>query len=75
MAKLAHVGKLALGYARVSTVEQWKFGVSLETQEERLQAYCRMAGLELVEIVREEGVSASNRCGVRPLPGPGGSNQ
>jgi len=66
MAKQTNVGKLALCYTRVSTVEQWKFGVSLEAQEERLRAYCRMAGLEVVELIQEEGVSASIPLSKRP---------
>lgn len=56
----------ALCYVRVSTVEQSKFGFSLDVQEERLRAYCRMAGLEVAELIREEGVSASIPLGKRP---------
>lgn len=49
----------AIGYIRVSTADQAREGVSLENQEERIRAYCTMRGLELAEIVREEGVSAT----------------
>jgi len=56
----------AVCYVRVSTEEQARFGVSLEAQEERLTAYCKMSGLELVKIVREEGVSASKALHTRP---------
>jgi DNA invertase Pin-like site-specific DNA recombinase len=56
----------ALCYVRVSTVEQSKFGFSLDAQEERLRAYCQMTGLEVVELIREEGVSASIPLGKRP---------
>jgi DNA invertase Pin-like site-specific DNA recombinase len=66
MSKQANTGTLAVCYTRVSTIEQWKFGVSLEAQEERLRAYCRMAGLEIVELIQEEGVSASIPLGKRP---------
>jgi DNA invertase Pin-like site-specific DNA recombinase len=59
-------GNRALCYVRVSTVEQSKFGFSLDAQEERLRAYCRMAGLEVMELVREEGVSASIPLAKRP---------
>jgi DNA invertase Pin-like site-specific DNA recombinase len=38
-------GNRSILYLRVSTLEQLK-GVSLEAQEERLRAYCQMAGLE-----------------------------
>ena len=59
-------GTRALCYVRVSTVEQSKFGFSLDAQEERLRAYCRMAGLEVTELIREEGVSASIPLAKRP---------
>jgi hypothetical protein len=51
----------AVAYCRVSTQEQVRGGVSLDAQTERLRAYCRAAGLELVELVREEGVTAPER--------------
>jgi len=56
----------ALGYIRVSTEEQAKEGVSLAAQEARLRAYCTAAGLTLVEIMRDEGVSASKPLDKRP---------
>lgn len=56
----------AVGYARVSTVEQAAEGVSLEAQEERIHAYCRLAGLDLREVIREEGVSGSLPIASRP---------
>lgn len=34
--------------------------------EERLRAYCQLQGLEILDIVREEGVSASKPLGTRP---------
>src|SRR5258708_38419781 len=61
-----HAGNRALCYVRVSTVEQSKFGFSLDAQEERLRAYCRMAGLDVADLIREEGVSASIPLGKRP---------
>ena len=56
----------AIAYTRVSTQEQALQGVSLEAQEARLRAYCTLAGLELVEIVREEGVSGGKPLANRP---------
>ena len=56
----------AIAYTRVSTQEQALQGVSLEAQEARLRAYCSLAGLELVEIVREEGVSGGKPLAARP---------
>lgn len=47
----------AVAYIRVSTEEQVKGGVSLAAQEERVRAYCAMAGLPLAGLIREEGVS------------------
>lgn len=56
----------ALAYVRVSTEERALHGVSLDAQTERVQACCTMTGLNLVGIIREEGVSAGKAC----LPGP-----
>lgn len=56
----------AAAYVRVSTAEQAREGVSLEAQEERVRAYCTMAGLQLVAVLREEGVSASKPLASRP---------
>lgn len=59
-------GNQALCYVRVSTLEQSKFGFSLDAQEQRLRAYCQVAGLEVVDLIREEGVSASIPLAKRP---------
>jgi len=56
----------AVGYIRVSTEEQAKEGVSLDAQEERVHAYATMQGLDLVGLVREEGVSATIPLADRP---------
>lgn len=53
-------------YIRVSTTEQAELGCSLDAQMERLTAYCKMAGLEVVEIIREEGVSGTKALASRP---------
>lgn len=49
----------AVGYVRVSTSMQAEEGVSLDAQEEKIRAYCQMSGLELVALIREEGISGS----------------
>ncbi len=56
----------ALAYARVSTAEQAREGVSLDAQVERIRAYCQMSGLSLVTVIREEGVSAAKLLANRP---------
>lgn len=56
----------AIGYIRVSTDEQVKGGVSLAAQEERIRAYASMAGLSLISVIREEGVSAALPLSQRP---------
>ncbi len=66
MAKRNEAVNQAVGYIRVSTLDQSKNGVSLEAQEERLRAYCTAAGLDLVTLVREDGVSASIPLADRP---------
>jgi len=56
----------AVAYVRVSTQEQAREGVSLAAQEQRIRAYCEAQGLELVAVIREEGVSGSKPLGMRP---------
>ena len=56
----------AIGYVRVSSEEQSREGVSLDAQEARIKAYAVMRGLELVEVHREEGVSAKTPLRKRP---------
>lgn len=50
----------ALGYVRVSTEEQSREGVSLPAQEEQIRRYCDLYGLELGEILRDEGQSGKD---------------
>ena len=49
----------AIGYIRVSTQEQASQGLSLDAQEAQVRAYCAFRGLDLVRVVRDEGVSAT----------------
>jgi DNA invertase Pin-like site-specific DNA recombinase len=50
----------ALGYARVSTDEQAIKGHGLEIQRRAIRDYCKASGLQLVDIVADEGLSGSN---------------
>jgi DNA invertase Pin-like site-specific DNA recombinase len=56
----------AIGYARVSTDEQARHGISLDAQAERIRAYCTMRGLVLDTMLSEEGVSATKPLATRP---------
>ena len=58
--------RAAVAYVRVSTQDQAREGCSLDAQEERVRAYCTAAGLDLVALVREEGVSGGKSLSVRP---------
>jgi DNA invertase Pin-like site-specific DNA recombinase len=58
--------KTAVCYIRVSTEEQVRGGVSLAAQEEKLMAYCALAGLEPLAVIREEGVSGGKPLAARP---------
>jgi DNA invertase Pin-like site-specific DNA recombinase len=49
----------ALGYLRVSTVEQTQ-GFGLDVQEKAIRDYCKANGLRLTAIHRDEGISGSN---------------
>ena len=53
-------------YARVSTEEQAKYGVSLAAQLERAKAYCLMSGFQVVHTISEDGVSGAKRLDSRP---------
>ena len=48
----------AVAYLRVSTEEQASEGVSLDAQRDRIEAYCRLRELDLVDVVVDAGVSA-----------------
>ncbi len=47
----------ALGYARVSTDEQAREGVSLEAQVARIRAYAQAKELELADVLTDDGIS------------------
>lgn len=49
----------AVGYVRVSTDMQFMEGVSLDTQRDKLRAYCKLHEIELIGICCDEGLSAS----------------
>jgi DNA invertase Pin-like site-specific DNA recombinase len=54
----------AVGYVRVSTVEQAEVGVSLEAQEHRIRAWCTLHDYELTGVKVDRGLSggrADNR--------------
>jgi len=53
----------ALGYVRVSTEEQAREGVSLDAQEAKIRAYALAKDLELVEVIRDEGLSGKDLTG------------
>lgn len=50
----------AVGYVRVSTEEQAREGVSLAHQEKKIRDYCNLHDIELVSIVKDEGISAKD---------------
>lgn len=49
-----------IGYVRVSTEEQAKEGVSLDSQRKKIELYAEMNDMELVGIVADEGISAKS---------------
>jgi DNA invertase Pin-like site-specific DNA recombinase len=57
--------KDAVGYVRVSTVEQVEDGVSLAAQTAQIQAYATLRGLELVEVIVDAGVSGGDALDTR----------
>lgn len=57
------------GYCRVSTTRQAEEGLSLDVQRRQIRGYCDMHGLELTDVVVEEGVSGSVPIVQRPAGG------
>lgn len=57
------------GYIRVSTEKQADKGQSLGVQRKKIQAYCDLYDLELVDIIADEGASAKNldRDGIQSM--------
>lgn len=49
-----------IGYARVSTEEQARSGVSLEDQQRRIALYCELHDLTLLRVETDAGYSAKN---------------
>lgn len=49
-----------VGYIRVSTEDQAEEGVSLAMQEAKIRAYAELYGIDLAEIVCDDGYSAKN---------------
>jgi len=58
-----------IGYIRVSTPEQEKNGISLESQTQKIKAYVALKGLGEVGIISDPGVSGKdlNRYGIQEL--------
>jgi site-specific DNA recombinase len=54
-------GLRAMGYCRVSSMEQARDGVSLDAQEGRIRAWAEGTGADLVDVVIDAGVSGTKR--------------
>ena len=50
----------SIGYIRVSTQEQAREGISLEMQAHKITQYARLHEMHLIEIIRDEGISAKS---------------
>ena len=53
-------------YVRVSTAEQVRSGLSLDSQVEKARAYCAFKGFTVVEVVEDAGVSGGIALARRP---------
>jgi site-specific DNA recombinase len=65
------MGMKTIGYVRVSTDEQVREGISLESQKAKIFAYCDLNDLDLIEIIEDAGKSGKdlNRDGIQCLIG------
>ena len=50
----------AVGYVRVSTEGQAENGVSLDMQRQKVEAYCHLHELDLIELITDDGYSAGS---------------
>lgn len=59
----------AIGYVRVSTVEQKSQGVSLEAQAEKIELQAKLSDYELIDSIIDAGMSAKslNRPGIKTI--------
>jgi DNA invertase Pin-like site-specific DNA recombinase len=57
---------IAAGYARVSTLEQSREGVSLDAQQDRVRQYATAHGVELAHVYVDAGVSGGVPLAQRP---------
>lgn len=57
---------IILGYARVSTQEQATEGWSLDAQESRIRGWADAMGHEVLDVIRDEGVSGTKLLADRP---------
>ncbi|MDY6837176.1 MAG: recombinase family protein [Thermodesulfobacteriota bacterium] len=60
--------KTAVGYVRVSTIEQAQQGVSLKNQQAKIKAWAKLNGYALKDVYRDEGISGKamdNRDGLQ----------
>jgi len=55
----------AYGYIRVSTAGQADNGVSLDTQREKIEIWCKANGYRLIDVFKDRGISAK-RADNRP---------
>jgi DNA invertase Pin-like site-specific DNA recombinase len=56
----------AIGYIRVSSDEQAREGLSLEAQKRKINAYCELKDLELMQIFSDEAISGFKPFEKRP---------
>jgi DNA invertase Pin-like site-specific DNA recombinase len=59
----------AIGYTRVSSLEQAECGVSQAVQADRIRAYCDLQGWECIDVVSDDGYSGKDlkRPGIQRL--------
>ncbi len=54
---MEHIQKQAIGYIRVSTVQQAEEGLSIEAQENKIRSWCEFNNYDLVNVYKDEGIS------------------
>ena len=53
--------KKVIGYVRVSSLVQKEKGNSIPNQIEKIESYCKLNGYELVDILKDDGISGMSK--------------
>lgn len=60
------IAQKCVGYVRVSTDEQASIGYGMEAQEKAIRAFAESQGYELIDVIKDAGISGATKPEDRP---------